>query len=37
MLKTEKKMPFLTNKKFVSFFNGKIVVNKFVHSYSEDS
>ena len=37
MLKTEKKMPFLTNKEFVFFFNWEILVKKFVDSYSENS
>ena len=37
MLKTEKKMPFLTNKTFVFFFNWEILVKKLVDSYLENS
>ena len=37
MLKTEKKMPFLTNEEFVFYFNWEILVKKFVVSYLENS
>ena len=37
MLKTEKKPVFLTNNKFLFFFNIEILVKKFVNSYSENS
>ena len=33
--KLRKKMPFLTNKELVFFFNWEILVKKFVDSYSE--
>ena len=35
MVKTEKRVPFLTDKDF--FFNWEILVRKFVVSYSENS
>ena len=35
--KVRKRMPFLTNKEFVPFFNWEILVTKFVDSYSENS
>ena len=35
LFKTERKMPFLTNKKFILFFNYEILVKKFVDSYLE--
>ena len=35
IIKTEEKMPFLTNKEFVFFFNWEILVKKFVDSYSK--
>ena len=37
LLKTEKKMPFLTDKEFAFFFNWETLVKKFVDSYSENS
>ena len=37
LLKTEKKKHFLINKEFVFFFNWKVLVRKFVESYSKNS
>ena len=37
MLKTEKNMPFLTNKEFVFLFNWEIWMKKFVDSFLDNS